>query len=151
VIDKKVNIVSKIVEGKNLALVEDSLVRGDTSIANIRKLRKAGAKSVHLFVSFPKIAHPCLYGVDMASYGELMGSKLSPGEIAKKIGADSVNYQTEDGLVRAIGLQKNSLCMACVNGRYPTKMAMHLASSARSSLKDQNARTERVYEPAIAS
>ncbi len=145
VIDKKVNIVSKIVEGKNLALVEDSIVRGDTSAANIKKLRKSGAKSIHLFVSFPKIAYPCLYGVDMATYGELIGSKFSAEEIATKIGADSVNYQTEEGLIRAIGLGDNSLCMACVNGQYPTEIAREIVQhNGHENSKEKI--SKRVYE-----
>jgi amidophosphoribosyltransferase len=146
VIDKKVNIVSKVVKGKNLALVEDSIVRGDTSAANIKKLRKSGAKSIHLFVSFPKIAHPCLYGVDMATYGELIGSKYSPSEIAEKIGADSVNFQTEEGLVDAVGLRKDSLCMACVNGKYPTEIAGIMAKRGRARKQKTCRSTKRVYE-----
>lgn len=148
VIDKKVNIVSRIVSGKNLALVEDSIVRGDTSAANIKKLRRAGAKSIHLLVSFPKIAHPCLYGVDMATYGQLIGSKLTAEEIAARLGADSVNYQTEEGLIKAIGLEAKNVCIACVNGRYPTKIARELAKNNGAS-REQSADTDdstRLYE-----
>jgi amidophosphoribosyltransferase len=131
VIDKKMNIVSSLVEGKNLAVMEDSIVRGDTTKINIGKLRKAGAKRVDVYVTFPKIANPCLYGVDMSTHGELIGSKMSAEEISKWIGADSVNYQTVQGLVDAIGLSQQELCTACVTGIYPTAVAQKLADESR--------------------
>jgi len=132
VIDKKMNIVSSLVEGKNVAVVEDSIVRGDTTRINIAKLRKAGAKRIEVFVTFPKIANPCLYGVDMSTYGELLGAKMTPEEISNWMNADSVNYQTIEGLVDAIGIPQNSLCTACVTGKYPTGGAQKLADEIRS-------------------
>jgi amidophosphoribosyltransferase len=147
VIDKKMNIVSSLVEGKNLAVVEDSIVRGDTTRINIAKLRKAGAKRIDVFVTFPKIANPCLYGVDMSTYGELLGAKLTPEEISKWMNADSVNYQTLDGLVDAIGLPENSLCAACVTGKYPTKDAQKLADEIRAKfLSGVSEEGIRIYE-----
>lgn len=131
VIDKKMNIVSREVDGKNVAVVEDSIVRGDTTRINIGKLRNAGAKRVDVYVTFPKISNPCLYGVDMSTYGELLGARLTPEEISNWIGADSVNYQREEGLVKAIGLKQNQLCLACVTGKYPTKEAHRLAREIR--------------------
>jgi len=147
VIDKKMNIVSNLVEGKNLAVVEDSIVRGDTTRINIAKLRKAGAKRIDVFVTFPKIANPCLYGVDMSTYGELLGAKLTPEEISKWMDADSVNYQTLEGLVDAIGLPENSLCAACVTGNYPTKGAQKLADEIRAQfLSGVSEEGVRIYE-----
>lgn len=131
VIDKKMNIVSEEVNGKNIAVVEDSIVRGDTTRINIGKLRSAGAKKVDVYVTFPKISNPCLYGVDMSTYGELMGATMNAEEISELIGADSVNYQSVDGLIDAIGLKRNELCMACVTGKYPTKEADKLAKQIR--------------------
>jgi amidophosphoribosyltransferase len=131
VIDKKVNIVSRLVKGKRLAVIEDSIVRGDTSKANIAKLNAAGAKSVDLFVTFPRITNPCLYGVDMATYNELIGARMSPEQIAEWLGADSVNFQTIEGLVSSIGIDQGNLCLACVTGKYPTKTAQELADKIR--------------------
>ncbi len=136
VIDKKMNIVASLVKGKNLSVVEDSIVRGDTTRINVAKLRNAGAKSVNVFVTFPKISNPCLYGVDMSTYGELLGAKMSPEEISRWMNADSVNYQTVDGLVEAIGMPRESLCMACVTGRYPTVQAQKLADEIRAQFLD---------------
>ncbi len=132
VIDKKMNIVSSLVKGKNVAVVEDSIVRGDTTRINIAKLRKAGAKRIDVFVTFPKISNPCLYGVDMSTYGELLGAKMTAEEISKWMDADSVNYQSVEGLIEAIGLPRESLCMGCITGRYPTPGAQRLADEIRS-------------------
>ncbi len=147
VIDKKMNIVSNLVRGKNVAVVEDSIVRGDTTRINIAKLRKAGAKKIDVFVTFPKIANPCLYGVDMSTYGELLGAKMTPEEISKWMDADSVNYQTIEGLVNAIGIPQDSLCIACVTGKYPTPEAQKLADEIRSQfLNGVSEGGVRIYE-----
>ena len=147
VIDKKMNIVSSLVKDKNLAVVEDSIVRGDTTRINIAKLRNAGAKRVDVFVTFPKISNPCLYGVDMSTYGELLGAKMSPEEISRWMNADSVNYQTEEGLVEAIGVPRGSLCTACVTGRYPTGGAQKLADEIRAQfLGGVSEEGMRIYE-----
>ncbi|MFI5450508.1 MAG: amidophosphoribosyltransferase [Candidatus Bathyarchaeia archaeon] len=131
VIDKKMNIVSSLVKEKNIAVMEDSIVRGDTTRINIEKLKKAGAKRVDVFVTFPQISNPCLYGVDMSTYGELLGAKLTSEQISEWMKADSVNYQTVDGLVEAIGLPRDSLCVACVTGKYPTPQAQKLADEIK--------------------
>jgi amidophosphoribosyltransferase len=75
-----------------------------------------GAKKVYLFVTFPRIIGPCFYGIDMATYGQLIGAKHTPEEIAKIIGADAVCYQSIDGFVRATGFRKDELCLGCVTG-----------------------------------
>jgi amidophosphoribosyltransferase len=149
VIDKKVNIVSSLVRGKRLAVMEDSIVRGDTSKANIAKLNAAGAKSVDLFVTFPRITNPCLYGVDMATYKELIGARMTPEQIADWLGADSVNFQTVKGLVESIGIRQDHLCLACVTGNYPSRTAQELAERIRGQYKSGEKGQEpekRVYE-----
>lgn len=146
VIDKKVNVVPSLIEGKKLAVIEDSIVRGDTSKINIAKLRDGGAKSIDLFVTFPRITDPCMYGVDMASYGELLGSRMDEIQMAKWLGADSVNFQTIDGLVQSIGIQKDMLCLGCITGKYPTSTAQRLADSNRKNHVTPSRRNERVYE-----
>jgi amidophosphoribosyltransferase len=152
VIDKKVNIVSSLVKGKRLVVIEDSIVRGDTSKANIAKLNAAGAKSIDLFVTFPRITNPCLYGVDMATYKELIGSRMNPEEIAKWLGADSVNFQTIEGLVSSIGIKQEDLCIACVTGKYPTRTAQELADKIRKtsgSVAQSQESEKRIYERSI--
>lgn len=147
VIDKKMNIVSRLVRGKRVAVIEDSIVRGDTTKINIEKLRKAGATSIDVYVTFPKISNPCLYGVDMSSYGELLGAKMTPEEISKWMNADSVNYQDMGGLVKAVGLPSDSLCSACITGRYPTVEAQKLVDEIKSEYSEGiSEKDKRVYE-----
>lgn len=158
IIDKKVNIVPSLIKGKRLAIMEDSIVRGETSKANIAKLRSGGAKSIDLFVTYPRITDPCLYGVDMATYNELIGARMTPEQIAKWIGADSVNFQTIRGLVESIGMKQQDLCLACVTGRYPSEGAQEMAdeikqrqqhessNSAVASRKGDKSLDKRVYE-----
>ena len=147
VIDKKMNIVSQLVKGKRVAVIEDSIVRGDTTRISIEKLRKAGATSVDVYVTFPKISNPCLYGVDMSSYGELLGAKMTPEEISNWMNADSVNYQDIKGLVEAIGIPEESLCYACVSGRYPTPEAQKIVDEIKSKHTEKILEKDtRVYE-----
>lgn len=146
VIDKKMNIVSSLVKGKNIAVVEDSIVRGDTTKINIGKLKNAGARRVDVYVTFPRIQNPCFYGVDMSTYGELLGARMNPEEISKWMGAESVNYQNIEGLVKAIGLPQDSLCMACVTGKYPTPEAQKLADEIRSQYLKGVSEKGRIYE-----
>ena len=86
-IDKKINILGRKVDGKRVIVTEDSVVRGDTTKVIIEKLRKAGAKKSDLFVIFPRIIGPCFYGIDMSTYGQLVGSRHNAEEIAIIIGA----------------------------------------------------------------
>jgi amidophosphoribosyltransferase len=145
-IDRKVNILGSKVEGKRIIITEDSIVRGDTTKIIIDKLRKAGAKKVYMFVTFPRIIGPCFYGIDMSTYGQLIGSRHSPEEIAKIIGADAVCYQSIDGLVRATGENHDDLCMACITGKYPTPLAQRMADEMRVRLLNGYTEKGRIYE-----
>lgn len=146
VIDKKMNIVASLVKDKSIAVVEDSIVRGDTTKINVGKLKNAGATRVDVYVTFPRIQNPCFYGVDMSTYGELLGAKMNPEEISKWMGAESVNYQNVEGLVKAIGLPQESLCMACVTGKYPTPEAQKIADEIRLQYMNGVSEVGRVYE-----
>jgi len=119
---EKLNVIRKEISGKRIALVDDSIVRGTTSKRLVELLRKYGAKEVHFISSCPPIISPCYYGVDMSVKEELIASKGIEG-IERRIGADSVTYQTIDGLVNAIGIPKDKLCLACLNGEYPTNLS----------------------------
>ncbi len=129
----KYTVVKEILKGKKVLLVDDSIVRGTTSKQIVTFLKKiGGAKEVHIRVTCPPIKAPCFYGIDMSTVGELLISKyekkLDPEKISDKIcskiardlGADSLIYQTIPGLVRSIGLNQKDLCLACLNGKYPT-------------------------------
>jgi amidophosphoribosyltransferase len=145
-IDRKINILDRRISGKTIAVVEDSIVRGDTTKVIIEKLRKKGAKKVHVFVTFPRITSPCFYGIDMATYNELIGSRYGAEEIAERIGADSVNYQSINGLVRATGMKKDELCLGCVTGKYPTPLAQKLADDMKEKFERGFKETGRIYE-----
>lgn len=145
-INRKINIVDHKLVGKNLIVVDDSIVRGDTTKVVVEKMRKLGARKIHLFITFPRIIGPCFYGIDMATYGELIGSTQVPEEIAKAVGADSVNYQSIDGFVKATGMQKDDLCFGCVTGSYPTPLAQRLAKWMRRRFENGCKETGRIYE-----
>jgi amidophosphoribosyltransferase len=124
---KKLNILPALVKGKRVIVVDDSIVRG-TNMRNmvINKLKRAGAKEIHVRISCPPLMNRCPYGVDFHK-GELVTSKyqgLSHEEICHKtcheLGATSLYYNTLDDLKTAIGLDENQLCLGCLTGEYPT-------------------------------
>jgi amidophosphoribosyltransferase len=145
-IDKKINILGSKVDGKRVIITEDSIVRGDTTKVIIDKLRKAGAKKVYVFVTFPRIIGPCFYGIDMSTYGQLIGSKHNAEGIAKIIGADSVCYQSIEELVKATGQTENELCMACITGKYPTPCAQKMADAMKKRFLEGYEEKSRIYE-----
>jgi amidophosphoribosyltransferase len=145
-IDKKINILGSKVAGKRVIITEDSVVRGDTTKVIIEKLRKAGAKKVYLFVTFPRIIGPCFYGIDMSTYGQLIGSRNNPEEIAKIIGADGVCYQSLEGLIGATGQTESQLCLACVTGKYPTPCAQKMSDVMKKRFLEGYEEKNRIYE-----
>jgi amidophosphoribosyltransferase len=148
ILDRKMNVLGSKVKDKVVALVDDSIVRGDTTKSVIRKMRDEGAREVHVYITFPKIISPCCYGIDMATFDELIGSKHSPEEIAELIGADSVTFQSVSDLVSGIGVPTDALCLGCVTGKYPTQMAQKLVDIAHEHFS-KGEQTGRVYETAV--
>jgi len=116
----KLNPVRELVAGRRVVLVDDSIVRGTTSGKIVQVLREAGAREVHVRISSPPIRWPCFYGVDTSSRRQLVAAELDVDGIRRQIGADSLGYLSQEGLVEAIGLAREELCMACLDGRYPT-------------------------------
>jgi amidophosphoribosyltransferase len=115
----KLNPLSAIIRGKRLVVVDDSIVRGNTTSKLVDMLYSAGAKEVHLRISSPPIQFPCFYGIDMATRAELVAANLSVEEIRAKVGATSLHYLTLDGLQASSGLPKDQFCRACFDGDYP--------------------------------
>lgn len=146
IIFRKVNILSRKIRGRRLAVIDDSIVRGDTTRSVVKRLRAAGAKEIHLFITYPRIIAPCFYGIDMATYGELIGTWKEPEEIAKEVEADSVNYQPIDHYVRATGMRRNELCLGCVTRRYPTKGADRMSREMWERLLKGETEKGRIYE-----
>jgi len=115
----KLNLITELVKNKRVIVVDDSIVSGTTCKARVNNLKEAGATEVHVLVSCPPHMNPCVYGIDFPDRSKLMAASHSIDEIRRYLNADSLAYLSEDGMVRATGLPKESFCMACYNGQYP--------------------------------
>ncbi len=115
----KLNPNRKLIEGKRVVLVDDSIVRGTTSRKIVEMVRAAGAKEIHMRISSPPTKHSCFYGVDTPDANELMANKMSVDEMCQAIGADSLAFVSFDGLYRAVGKPSEMHCDACFSGNYP--------------------------------
>jgi amidophosphoribosyltransferase len=114
----KFNPLPENLKGKRIVVIDDSIVRGNTSGPLVRMLRNAGAKEVHVRVACPPIKFPCFMGVDMASQDELIAANKSVDEICAHIGADSLAFLSINGLMRALKAE-SGYCNACFTGEYP--------------------------------
>jgi amidophosphoribosyltransferase len=125
----KLSAVRKVVEGKRVVMIDDSIVRGTTSLRIVRLLREAGAREVHVRITSPPFMNPCFYGIDTPSRGELIASSKSVEEIRKAIDADSLYFLSKEGMFRAFGknaaLVNHGLCTACFDNEYPTRLVDH--------------------------
>ena len=124
----KLSPVMSIVSGKRVVLIDDSIVRGTTSLRIVRMLREAGATEVHVRIASPMIKFPCFYGVDISTYNELLCARRTLEEARQKIEADSLAFLSESALYEAG--KRSDLCLACFSGVYPTALY--------SSLEDAN-------------
>ncbi len=115
----KLNLVTDLVKGKRVVIVDDSIVRGTTCKTRVNNLKEAGAKEVHVLVSCPPHMNPCVYGIDFPDRNKLMAANYSIDEIRRYLNADSLYYLSQDGMVKATGFPKESFCMACYDGNYP--------------------------------
>lgn len=116
----KLSAISSVIAGKKVVLVDDSIVRGTTSKRIVKLLKEAGAIEVHVRISSPPFTHPCIYGVDISTYEELIGAKKDAEGIRKEIGADSLAYLSVEDIFKSAGNSK--MCMACFTGSYPTNI-----------------------------
>ena len=126
----KFNPLSKIIAGRKLVVVDDSIVRGTTTPRVVSLLRKAGAKEVHLRICAPPIRHPCFLGVDMAREWELIAARKTIPETRDYLGADSLGYLSLEGLIKAVDLPREIFCMACFTGDYPIPVQMAMEKLA---------------------
>ena len=118
--------IKEIIDGKHVVVVDDSLVRGTSSKAIIKALKRAGAKKISMLITYPPIRFPCYAGIDFPSQDELAtfanGNELSEEEIIEKvrsdIGADFLGYNDAENLANAVGISKDSLCFTCSSGNY---------------------------------
>lgn len=115
----KLNPLREVINGKRLVVVDDSIVRGNTQRALVRMLREAGAREVHVRISSPPVRWPCFYGIDFATRAELIAAGLEVENVCASIGADSLGYISEQGMIDATHQPVESLCTACFTGTYP--------------------------------
>jgi amidophosphoribosyltransferase len=118
----KLNPLKEVVRGKRLVVIDDSIVRGNTQRALVRMLREAGAAEVHVRISSPPIKWPCFYGIDFASRAELIANGIGIADVCASLGADSLGYISEDGMIEATEQPREKLCTACFTGQYPIEL-----------------------------
>ena len=123
----KLSAVRGVVTGKRVVVIDDSIVRGTTIKRIVQRLREAGATEVHVRVSSPVIKYPCYYGIDIQTSEELIGYEKTVEQIRHIIGADSLAFLSEEGLINAVNLpfpdeKYKGLCMSYFNGDYPTEL-----------------------------
>jgi amidophosphoribosyltransferase len=126
----KLNPLREAIRGLRLVVVDDSIVRGNTTKAIVAMLREAGAREVHVRITSPPVRWPCFYGIDMPTRAELVASDLLSDEVASYVGADSLGYLSLEALTEtaaAPGEGPEGLCTACFTGNYPIPVEPDLA------------------------
>jgi len=113
----KLSPIKHLIEGKRVAIIDDSLVRGTTSKQIVRMLKEAGAKEVHMRIAAPEIKYPCRYGIDTPTKEELISTKYTPEEIAKNMGADSLGFLSIEGLKASLG-DDRTYSLVSFDGKY---------------------------------
>jgi amidophosphoribosyltransferase len=114
----KFNVINENIRDRRVVMIDDSIVRGNTTGPLIKLLRNAGARQVHVAITCPPIAHPCFMGVDMGKHDDLIAHKRSVEEIREYVGADSLYFLSVDGMMRALK-RTDGFCQACFTGQYP--------------------------------
>ena len=151
--DRKSKVMTKytplreVLEGKRVILVEDSIVRSTTMKGLLNRIRElGGAREIHVRVACPPIVAPCFYGIDMSTISELFAPRFLNGgplteeaqdRMAAHLGADSLRYLPVESIARAIQLDKDQLCQACITGRYPTLCGQELYQVALDNAAQQ--------------
>jgi amidophosphoribosyltransferase len=115
----KFNPLPEVVEGKRLVVVDDSIVRGNTTRQIVQMLKDSGAAEVHMRISAPPIKHPCHYGIDMSTREEMIAHERTTEQVAAELGCDSLHYLSMEGVYEAVRGSSANHCDACFTGRYP--------------------------------
>lgn len=142
----KHNANRALIEGKRIVLVDDSIVRGTTSMKIVRMMREAGATEVHMRIASPPTRHSCFYGVDTPERSKLLAATMNSEEMATFIDADSLSFISIDGLYRAVGVARRDsdmprFCDACFTGDYPTTLTDHDESAVEDQFSMLEERT----------
>ncbi len=125
----KLNPIKELLKGKDIIIIEDSIIRGTTAKTRVRALRELGVKRVHLRVAGPPHRHPCHYGIDFSTVGELIAARMSVKELGEFLGLDSLHYLSLDGLLSSTGVKdpQKLFCKACFDGCYPVAFDQQLS------------------------
>jgi amidophosphoribosyltransferase len=115
----KFNPLPEVIAGKRLVVVDDSIVRGNTTRQIVQMLRDSGAAEVHMRISAPPIKHPCHYGIDMSTREEMIAHGRTTQQVAEELGCDSLHYLTMAGVYEAVRGTRETHCDACFTGEYP--------------------------------
>jgi amidophosphoribosyltransferase len=117
----KLNPIKELLKGKDIIIIEDSIIRGTTAKTRVRALRELGVNKVHLRVAGPPHRHPCHYGIDFSTVGELIAARMSVKELGEFLGLDSFHYLSLEGLLSSTGVAnpEKTFCKACFDGCYP--------------------------------
>jgi amidophosphoribosyltransferase len=131
----KLNPVKKLLEGQDIIIIEDSIIRGTTVKTRVKALRKLGVNRIHMRVSGPPHRFPCHYGIDFSTRGELIAAEKSQKELCDILGLDTLYYLSLEGLLEATGIEhpKNNFCKACFDGCYPVKFDKELSKDCLES------------------
>ncbi|MGN0034492.1 MAG: amidophosphoribosyltransferase [Coriobacteriales bacterium] len=123
----KLNPLSTVISGKRVVVVDDSIVRGNTSRQIVEMLREAGATEVHMRVVSPEVRYPCFYGIDTDTQDQLIAANMPTEQIREHLGADSLAYITLDQLIASVSADHDGYCAACFDARYPVPIPEGLA------------------------
>ena len=131
----KLNPVKKLLEGKDVIIIEDSIIRGTTVKTRVKALRELGVNRIHMRVSGPPHRFPCHYGIDFSTRGELIAAEKSQKELCDILGLDTLYYLSLEGLLEATGIEhpKNNFCKACFDGCYPVEFDKELSKDCLES------------------
>ncbi len=144
----KYSPLEETLKGKRVVLVDDSIVRGNTTREIPAMLREAGAAEIHMRVSSPPIRHPCFYGIDFGTREELIAARKTLPEIREYLGVDSLHYISIDGMVKATGFDKSEFCLACFNEQYPIPLPRQMELGKYIFEQSQDANGEGDVDPA---
>lgn len=121
-VQMKLNPLPDALRNKDVVVIDDSIVRGTTTKKIVRMLKDAGARKVHLAISSPPVKYPDFYGIDTPDQSQLIAAKLPLDSIRQHIGADSLTYLSLSGMIKAIGVPREQLCLSCFDGKYPISL-----------------------------
>ena len=133
----KFNPLPQMLDGKRVVVIDDSIVRGTTTPQVVKLLRRAGAREVHMRICAPPIRYPCFFGVDMATRAELIAAHKTVAEVRDFIGADSLGHLSINGLIKAVGLPRETFCLACFTGDYPIPVQLEMDKLALEAPPDE--------------